>query len=74
MLTTDASVGNASVVCCQVQIEDEIEAKRLEELVKLSEECSIALDDLDRTVKPIIDSCTKDAILVTLKFFWFQGS
>ena len=30
----------------------------------LSNDCELPLEDLDKTVKPIIDSCTKDAILV----------
>ncbi|WAR23763.1 CHERP-like protein [Mya arenaria] len=47
----------------QAQIEDAIESQRQEELMRLSDECSIPLEDLHRTVKPIIDSCTKDAIL-----------
>lgn len=48
----------------QTQIEEAIDNNRLEELKKMSDACGIALDDLDKTVKPIIESCTKDAILV----------
>ncbi|KAH3773575.1 hypothetical protein DPMN_174937, partial [Dreissena polymorpha] len=47
----------------QFQIEDTLEAMRHEELQQLAAECSVSLDDLNVTVKPIIDSCTKDAIL-----------
>lgn len=59
--------GIGSYICMlfeQVQIEEAIDGNRLEELKKMSEECGIALDDVDKTVKPIIESCTKDAILV----------
>ncbi|XP_060593424.1 calcium homeostasis endoplasmic reticulum protein-like [Ruditapes philippinarum] len=46
----------------QSQIEDAIWGNKAEQLQKLSEECEISLDDLDKTVQPIIESCTKDAI------------
>jgi len=48
------------------QIEELIDSNRLEELKTLSEECGIALEDVDKTVTPIIESCTKDAILVII--------
>jgi calcium homeostasis ER protein len=48
----------------QSQIEDAIWGNKAEQLQKLSEECEISLDDLDKTVQPIIESCTKDAIQV----------
>lgn len=37
---------------------------RNEQLEKLAAECDVNMEDLDGTVQPIIDSCTKDAILV----------
>lgn len=46
----------------QSQIEDAIWGNKAEQLKQLSEECGIFLDDLDKTVQPIIESCTKDAI------------
>ena len=50
----------------QVQIEDAIFSNQSEQLKKLSEEVEIPLDSLDKTVQPIIDSCTKDAIIVSI--------
>ncbi|KAL4236438.1 hypothetical protein ACF0H5_004823 [Mactra antiquata] len=44
-------------------IEDAIYGNKAEQLKQLSDECGISLDDLDKTVQPIIESCTKDAIL-----------
>lgn len=37
---------------------------RNEQLEKLAAECDVNMEDLNGTVQPIIDSCTKDAILV----------
>lgn len=48
----------------QSQIEDAIWGNKAEQLKQLSDECGISLDDLDKTVQPIIESCTKDAIQV----------
>lgn len=50
----------------QSQIEDAIYGNKAEQLKQLSDECGISLDDLDKTVQPIIESCTKDAILVKI--------
>lgn len=47
----------------QIQIEETITNNRAEHLKQLSEECGVSLEDLDKTVQPIIESCTKDAIL-----------
>ncbi|GAB1610650.1 calcium homeostasis endoplasmic reticulum protein-like isoform X2, partial [Argonauta hians] len=47
----------------QMQIEDAILKCRMKMVEKLAEDCDIDLDELDKTVQPIIESCTKDAIL-----------
>lgn len=48
----------------QIQIEEAIVKSRNEQLEKLAAECDVNMEDLNGTVQPIIDSCTKDAILV----------
>jgi len=48
----------------QTMIDDAIHAAKREQLVALSSECQLALEDLDGSVQPIIDSCTKEAISV----------
>jgi len=45
-------------------IDDAISAAKREQLVALSSECQLPLDELDVAVRPIIDSCTKEAISV----------
>ena len=35
-----------------------------DKLKKLSEECELPLEELDKVMNPIIESCTKDAISV----------
>ncbi|KAK7501152.1 hypothetical protein BaRGS_00007637 [Batillaria attramentaria] len=47
----------------QAQIEEAILTRRQEQLQTLARECEIDLTEFDETVQPIIDSCTKDAIL-----------
>lgn len=47
----------------QIQIEEAIVKSRNEQLEKLAAECDVNMEDLNGTVQPIIDSCTKDAIL-----------
>jgi len=51
---------------CDVQtmIDDAICAAKREQLVALSSECQLSLEELDGAVQPIIDSCTKEAISV----------
>lgn len=56
----------------QAQIEEAIFNQQAETLQTLSNDCELPLEDLDKTVKPIIDSCTKDAIL-TGKSWIFQN-
>jgi len=46
-------------------IDDAIYAAKREQLVALSGECQLSLDELDAAVQPIIDSCTKEAISVS---------
>ncbi|XP_064604501.1 calcium homeostasis endoplasmic reticulum protein-like [Liolophura sinensis] len=46
----------------QIQIEDAILKARDERLQALSENSGISIDDLNKVVQPIIESCTKDAI------------
>lgn len=48
----------------QNHIEEAIVKSRNDQLEKLCAECDVNMEDLDGTVQPIIDSCTKDAILV----------
>jgi len=48
----------------QTMIDDAISAAKREQLVALSHECLLSMEDLDSTVQPIIDSCTKEAISV----------
>jgi len=48
----------------QTMIDDAIHAAKHDQLVALSSECQLSLDDLDGAVQPIIDSCTKEAISV----------
>lgn len=65
----------------QIQIEEAIVKSRNEQLEKLAAECDVNMEDLDGTVQPIIDSCTKDAILVkyccspshSFFFFFFES-
>ena len=52
-------------VCVQVQIEESILTVRQERLKMLAEQCEVDLAVFDETVQPIIDSCTKDAIMVS---------
>jgi len=47
-------------------IDDAIYATKHEQLLALSNECQLSLDELDNTVQPIIDSCTKEAISVSI--------
>ncbi|CAE1284660.1 CHERP [Acanthosepion pharaonis] len=47
----------------QIQIEEAIVKARKKKMDQLSENCEIDLEELDKTVQPIIESCTKDAIL-----------
>jgi len=47
-------------------IDDAISAAKREQLIALSAECQVPLEELDATVQPIIDSCTKEAISVSL--------
>jgi len=47
-------------------IDDAICAAKREQLVALSTECQLSLEELDGTVQPIIDSCTKEAISVRI--------
>lgn len=46
-------------------IDEAIVTAKKEHLSSLSEECDIPLEELDKIVLPIIDSCTKDAISVS---------
>lgn len=48
----------------QTMIDDAIYAAKREQLIALSSECQLLLEDLDSAVQPIIDSCTKEAISV----------
>ena len=50
----------------QIQIEEALVKVRDEKLDQLCLECDIKQEDLHSIVQPIIDSCTKDAILVSL--------
>jgi len=52
------------MVDVQTMIDDAISAAKREQLVALSNECQLSMADLDGTVQPIIDSCTKEAISV----------
>lgn len=54
-------------MCVQVQIEEAILTVRQERLKKLAEQCEVDLAVFDETVQPIIDSCTKDAIMVSCR-------
>lgn len=47
----------------QILIEEAIINAQEEKLKKLSTECELSLDELDKITAPIIESCTKDAIL-----------
>lgn len=51
-------------VAVQTMIDDAIYAAKREQLVALSSDCQLSLEDLDGAVQPIIDSCTKEAISV----------
>jgi len=53
-------------------IDDAISAAKREQLVALSSDCQLPLDELDAAVRPIIDSCTKEAISVCTisTFIW----
>ena len=52
----------------QVQIEEAILSLRQEQLKTQAQRCEVDLAEFDTKVQPIIDSCTKDAILVSLPF------
>lgn len=54
------------LVNVQTMIDDAIFAAKHEQLVALSSECQLQLEDLDGAVQPIIDSCTKEAISVLI--------
>jgi len=45
-------------------IDDAVHAAKREQLLALSSECQLSLDELDSAVQPIIESCTKEAISV----------
>jgi len=45
-------------------IDDAVCAAKREQLVALSSECQLSLEELNGAVQPIIDSCTKEAISV----------
>ncbi|KAL3868996.1 hypothetical protein ACJMK2_041734, partial [Sinanodonta woodiana] len=47
----------------QSQIEDTILQSQNEKIAKLYNECDIVEEEFDKAVQPIIESCTKDAIL-----------
>lgn len=47
----------------QSQIEDAILKAREDLVQKMCEECDLQLEEFDSMVQPIIDSCTKDAIM-----------
>jgi len=49
-------------------IDDAIYSAKREQLVALSSECQLPLEQLDAAVQPIIDSCTKEAISVCTLF------
>ena len=51
-----------------MQIEDTILSVRHAELQDQSEKCDVDLCALDSTVQPIIESCTKEAIMVRVMF------
>lgn len=52
------------VIDVQTMIDEAIHAAKREQLVALSSECQLSLEELDGTVEPIIHSCTKEAISV----------
>jgi len=52
-------------------IDDAVCAAKREQLVALSNECQLPLEELDTAVQPIIDCCTKEAISVCVVFFTF---
>jgi len=54
------------VIDIQTMIDEAIHAAKHEQLVMLSSECHLSLEELDSTVQPIIDSCTKEAISVRI--------
>ena len=53
-------------------IKEAINAAKKEQLSALSAQCSLSLEELDKIVEPIIESCTKDAISVCLRIFLLQ--
>lgn len=50
----------------QIQIDDTIEKIKVQRLIQMCDECGISLSELDSVVQPIIDSCTKEAISVSV--------
>lgn len=67
------------MICCwiflklKIQIEEAILTNRQEHLKHLAGDCEVSLEQFDETVQPIINSCTKDAILVRdLNLFVFK--
>jgi calcium homeostasis ER protein len=46
----------------QVTIDEAVCSARKEQLIALSNECQISVDELNAITQPIIDSCTKEAI------------
>ena len=61
----------AAVWNVQTMIDDAVCAAKREQLVALSNECQLSLEELDGAVQPIIDCCTKEAISVCIVLFSF---
>ena len=47
-------------------IDENISMAKREQLVALCSGCDISIEELDNIVQPIIESCTKEAISVSL--------
>jgi len=54
----------SDISCLQGQIEEAVMRAREEKVSKLCEECEMVPEDFDKKIQPIIDSCTKEAMLV----------